>query len=230
MLPYLTTNEPFPDPRDAFDEPNGLLAAGGDLSVDTLMRAYRSGIFPWYSEYEPILWWSPSPRGVMVVGDFTPSKSLRKFIRKTPFKLSKNKAFEQVVEYCASVPRGGDGTWITPEMMLAYCDLHRAGFAHSIEVWNENELVGGLYGVGVGQVFCGESMFHRATNASKLAFYGLNQLLAMHNVKLIDCQMQNSHLESLGVQEMPRETFLSHLTVLSKQAPSAGCWDSDYFL
>lgn len=229
MLPYLTPHQTFPDPRDALDEPNGLLAAGADLSVDTLLRAYRSGIFPWYSEYEPILWWSPSPRGVLMVGDFKPSKSLRKFIRNTAFKLSKNLAFDQVVLHCASVPRGGDGTWITSEMIEAYCQLHRAGFAHSIEVWDGSALVGGLYGVSVGQMFCGESMFHKATNASKFAFYGLNQLLSQHGVKMIDCQMQNSHLETLGVKEMPRSIFLSQLAVLREHEPMEGCWRPGYF-
>jgi leucyl/phenylalanyl-tRNA--protein transferase len=228
LLPYLDNFDPFPDPKLALDEPNGLLAAGANLDVKTLLRAYGQGIFPWYSEDEPILWWSPNPRGVLFLDEYQPSKSLRKFIRNTPLTVSKNCAFDKVVVACATVPRNDAGTWITQEMIDAYMRLHQAGHAHSIEVWDGERLVGGLYGVAVGRVFCGESMFHYVSNSSKLAFYALNRWLRENQFKLVDCQMQNPHLESMGVIELPRDTFLSYLSKYGGQDDSNFlCWKAE---
>lgn len=227
MLPYLDNLDEFPSPLQALDDPNGLLAVGANLRVDTLIRAYSNGIFPWYGEDEPILWWSPDPRGVLFLDEYKPSKSLIKFARRSQYHLSKNRAFEQVIMECATVPRNESGTWINPNMVAAYIALHRAGFAHSIEVWRDNTLVGGLYGVAIGQVFCGESMFHRETNCSKLAFVALNQLLSNNGYQMIDCQMQNSHLKSMGVKEMSRIDFLSHLEIYKDKAVDTQCWQPD---
>lgn len=214
----------FPAPTSALYDPNGLLAYGGDLSVERLRLAYKSGIFPWFGEGEPILWWSPDPRGVLPVEFYSPSKSLRKFIRKTAFKVSVNTAFNLVIEACATVPRGVDGVWITKQMQQAYRDLHQAGDAHSVEVWDGEQLVGGLYGVCVGAVFCGESMFHTATNASKLAFHYLVDHLTKHGIRFIDTQLQNNHLESLGVIEISRHQFLQKLDELKNNKISDDVW------
>lgn len=221
-LPQLGAHFHFPHPEQALDDPNGLLAYGGDLSVPRLVKSYQRGIFPWYSEGEPLLWWSPDPRGILFPGAFHLSKSLRKFLKKTPMRVTLNHDFEAVITACATIPRhaipGNDNnssqpnlTWITPEMQRAYKNLASVGVAHSIEVWLENQLVGGLYGVNVGQVFCGESMFHQATNASKLALYCLVRLLQPFEHSFIDCQMQTEHLASLGTQMVPRSVFLKDL-------------------
>lgn len=201
----------FPDPQLSLPEPNGLLAFGGDLSVQRLLCAYSMGIFPWFSEGEPILWWSPNPRGIMELEQFKCSKSLAKFIRKTHLTVTLNSAFVDVINACAKIPRNDSGTWITPNMVNAYISLHKAGHAHSVEVWDSHNLVGGLYGVAIGGVFCGESMFHKVTNASKLAYYHLVQHLKNIDVDFIDCQMQNPHLASLGCTEISRSQFLSRL-------------------
>lgn len=201
----------FPAPENALDEPNGLLAFGGDLSVERLLFAYSLGIFPWFSEGEPILWWSPEPRGILPLKQFICSKSLQKFIRKTPFCVTLNYAFDDVIHACAKIPRNDSGTWITKRMISAYQNLHKEGHAHSVEVWDRGQLVGGLYGVTVGQVFCGESMFHRSTNASKLAIHYLVEHLLTQGAGFIDCQMQNPHLASLGCVTVSRNEFLDKL-------------------
>ena len=201
----------FPSADAALSEPNGLLAFGGDLSVERLMLAYQNGIFPWFSEGEPILWWSPDPRGVMPLNKFRRTRSLTKLIRKQPFNVTVNTCFDQVIERCASIPRDDNGTWITLAMIAAYKRLHRHGHAHSVEVWEDDQLVGGLYGVNVGRVFCGESMFSEVSNASKVAYWYLVELLQEAGADFIDCQMQNPHLASLGCEEVSRQTFAGML-------------------
>lgn len=206
-LPKLDDSLVFPPLDHALEEPNGLLAFGGDLSVERLVLAYRDGIFPWFSEGEPILWWSPSLRGILKFNDFHISKSLSKFIKRQNFEVTINHAFNDVIDACANIPRRGEGTWITQAMIDAYKELHRGGFAHSVEVWDGEELIGGLYGVSIGRVFCGESMFSQASNASKLAFHFLVQHLVKCGAEFIDCQMQNDHLKTLGCSEVSREQF-----------------------
>jgi leucyl/phenylalanyl-tRNA--protein transferase len=201
----------FPAPENALEEPSGLLAFGGDLSVERLLFAYSHGIFPWYSEGEPILWWSPEPRGILPLEQFSCSKSLQKFIRKTQLCVTLNYAFNDVIQACANIPRDDAGTWISKKMISAYQELHQEGHAQSVEVWNNGQLVGGLYGVTVGKVFCGESMFHRTTNASKLAMYYLVKYLKALGAGFIDCQLQNPHLASLGCVTISRKEFLEKL-------------------
>lgn len=208
----------FPAVDFALIEPNGLLAFGGDLSAARLIEAYRSGIFPWFSEGDPYLWWSPDPRGVLLLDDFHISKSLQKSLRKNKFRATLNNHFLSVITECASIPRKTSGlgttgetsnlTWITDEMKDAYIQLHELGHAHSIEIWDEEELVGGLYGVAVGGVFCGESMFHTKTDASKAALYALVKYMKAHNMGFIDCQMETAHLSSLGCKEVTRDDFI----------------------
>jgi len=201
----------FPAVNTALTEPDGLLAMGGDLSPERLVNAYQQGIFPWFEEGQPILWWSPSQRMVLTPGAMHISRSLRKSYRRQNFSLSINHAFEEVIESCAE-PRGySNETWITDTMQNAYLQLHEMGFAHSIEVWQDEQLVGGLYGLYIGDIFCGESMFHTVTDASKIAFIGLQQHLANIGCKLIDCQLHNEHLASLGATEISRDTFIKQL-------------------
>ncbi|WJG11080.1 leucyl/phenylalanyl-tRNA--protein transferase [Aliiglaciecola sp. LCG003] len=216
-LPKLDHTSTFPDVENALVDPNGLLAFGGDLSVERLLSAYASGIFPWFGEGEPILWWSPDPRGVIFVDDYHPSKSLLKHIRRIKPQVSINLAFDQVIDTCAHIPRTDNGTWITAEMIQGYKNLHKSGHAHSVEVWLDNELIGGLYGVYSNSVFCGESMFSKQTNGSKIALHYLVQYLARFKVKLIDCQMQNPHLATLGCVTVARKQFLSYLKKYNKQ-------------
>lgn len=202
----------FPDPSLA-DE-GGFLAYGGDLSVERLMLAYRSGIFPWYEEGQPILWYSPNPRMVLFPSNFKVSKSFQKTLKKNKFQVTFNKAFDQVIQHCATIKRKDQGgTWITNEMKNAYIELHKLGKAISVEVWLDEVLVGGLYGVDVKEkkIFCGESMFSLVSNASKIAFHALNQYCLGQNYSLIDCQMYTPHLESLGAICVKRLTFLSFL-------------------
>ncbi len=209
---YLSDNLWFPNPNSAPSD--GLLAVGGDLSVNRLLLAYNSGIFPWFEENQPILWWSPDPRMVLFPNMFKLSKSLRKTLRDGRFKVTFNQNFESVIHNCAQIPRRGQAeTWITAEMQHAYLRLHQEGYAISIEVWEDEKLVGGLYGVDFPnrKMFCGESMFSRVSNASKVAFYYLVQYAKTRNYTLIDCQIYNSHLESLGAQEVGREFFLRSL-------------------
>lgn len=212
MIHFLDHTLYFPEPTTA--GPEGLLAVGGDLSAQRLLLAYRSGIFPWYGEGDPILWWSPDPRMVLTPEDFKPSKSLRKLIRSAEFKITQNKAFNRVIEACAEVPRPGqEGTWITQDMLSAYEELHRLGHAKSVEVWLKEELVGGLYGIDLPEygVFCGESMFTKVSNASKVGFSHLIENLKLAQYRLIDCQVYTDHLASLGAREIARDAFLSYL-------------------
>jgi len=200
-------------PPVKFAEQNGLLAIGGDLSMERLKLAYRSGIFPWYSEGEPILWYSPDPRMVLFPDELKIAKSMRQIIRSNRFRVTFNQAFEDVILNCKNIDRnnqGQDGTWITNEMLDSYVKLHKKGIAKSVEVWDGDELVGGLYGVEAGSVFCGESMFSKVSNASKVALVSLVQNKEkVYN--LIDCQVYNDHLASLGAREIPREDFISFL-------------------
>ncbi len=200
----------FPPVEMASSE--GILAFGGDLQPQRLILAYRSGIFPWYNEGEPIIWYSPDVRMVLFPEELKISKSMRRFISKNEFTLTWNKAFEQVIDQCQNSPRKDQlGTWITDEMKEAYIKLHKLGFAKSIEVWLGEELVGGLYGIDLGHMFCGESMFSKESNTSKLAFIHLVEELQKKDYKLIDCQVYNEHLESLGAREIPRREFMEML-------------------
>jgi leucyl/phenylalanyl-tRNA---protein transferase len=202
----------FPDPENALTEPNGLLAVGGDLSLERLLSAYKLGIFPWYEDGQPILWWSPDPRMVLFPDELHISKSLKKIINRKVFKVSFNQNFPAVILACANQrSKNRDGTWITDEIQQAYIHLHQAGWAHSVEVWDDNNLVGGLYGIALGKIFFGESMFNEQNNASKVAFVYLTQSLKDQNFKLIDCQVSSEHLASLGAKEIRREKFMQHL-------------------
>jgi leucyl/phenylalanyl-tRNA--protein transferase len=195
-------------------EPDGLLAIGGDLSIERLLLAYRNGIFPWY-EGEHILWWCPDPRFVLVPSELKVSKSMTQLIKRQVFQFTINKAFPEVIKNCKAISRRGqDGTWITEEIREAYTRLHRQGYAHSAEVWQADELVGGLYGVRMGNMFFGESMFSKVSNASKYAFISYVQQLMSEDVQLIDCQVYTEHLESLGAKMMPRQVFLQMLKKL----------------
>ena len=210
-LSYLNELINFPAPEEALAEPNGLLAVGGDLSPARLLEAYYHGIFPWFNADDPILWWSPSPRAIFVPKLDFGSKSLRKTLKNAAWKYTINHAFLDVMSGCAQPRANQQGTWITPQIQMAYYELHLQGFAHSFEVWDADRLVGGLYGIPIGNVFCGESMFHRQTNASKAAFTLLNQHLAKHDFALIDAQLINPHLVNLGAKAISRESFLSIL-------------------
>ncbi len=220
-------DQPFPAPSRALTEPDGLLAAGGNLSPRRLLHAYRQGIFPWYSDGQPILWWSPNPRLVLFPEGINLSRSLRKTLRNGPFTVTADTAFETVIDACAA-PRGPEeGTWITPEMRRAYCRLHRLGHAHSIETWQHGQLVGGLYGVAVGRVFYGESMFSGASNASKVALAVLAIQLRRWHFAVIDCQVRTDHLLSLGAVDIPRETFLQLLNRYCPLPGRPGAWHLD---
>jgi leucyl/phenylalanyl-tRNA--protein transferase len=195
-------------------EPDGLLAIGGDLSTERLLLAYRNGIFPWY-EGDHILWWCPDPRFALIPSELKVSKSMQQLIKRETFKFTIDRAFTEVISHCKTVPRRGqDGTWITEDVREAYTRLHKAGYAHSAEVWQGNELVGGLYGVRLGQVFFGESMFSKVSNASKYAFISYVQHLKTDDGQLIDCQVYTAHLESLGARMMPRQVFVQMLKKL----------------
>lgn len=209
--PYFLTEElQFPPVNHANSE--GLLAIGGDLSPERLLLAYRSGIFPWFNEDSPILWWSPDPRMVLYPHKIKISKSMRKVLRDGKFRLTKNTCFETVIERCSQIERPGqEGTWITRDMQKAYIELHNRGHAHSYEVWENDRLVGGLYGIDIGDVFCGESMFSTVSNASKFAFIKLAQELKSKKYALIDCQMYTEHLASLGAVRIPRKDFLKRI-------------------
>lgn len=217
---FLDDSLSFPDVYSS--DRYGLLAIGGDLSPERLKLAYQSGIFPWYNEGDPILWWAPESRMVLFPNELKVSKSMRSLFRKQTFSISCNTAFDEVIEACSSIPRDGqDGTWINDEMIAAYKELHRQGIAKSVEVWKGESLVGGLYGIDLGHVFCGESMFSRVSNASKAAFIFLAEKLASEGYLLLDCQIHNDHLESLGAREIPKEMFMSVL----KSAPSSRLHD-----
>lgn len=210
----------FPDVETAWQEPNGILAAGGDLSTPRLVNAYCHGIFPWYNEGEPILWWSPEPRCVLIPSALKISKSLKKTLNKKLFKVTYNRCFDDVISACAEpreeLSKNESGTWISTEMRQAYNNLNQAGYAHSVECWQDNVLVGGLYGLAIGKVFFGESMFSRVNDASKVAFAELCQQLIQKDFKLIDGQVYSPHLKTLGFELMPRAEFITLLNRLTK--------------
>ena len=213
MIPWLHADDPFPPLHRASREYNGLLAAGGDLSVPRLLAAYRRGIFPWFNPDEPILWWSPDPRMVLVPGEFKLSRSLKKRLARADYVVRVDTAFARVMRECAAPREGAGGTWISETMIAAYTALHEAGHAHSIETWIDEKLVGGLYGVAIGRVFFGESMFTRQTDASKIALAHLAGWLREHAFGVIDCQMNTPHLASLGAREISRGEFSELLDV-----------------
>ena len=211
-VPYLNPDViAFPDVKNALTDPNGLLAAGGDLSESWLIAAYRRGIFPWYEDGQPILWWSPDPRLSLVPEQFRMSRSLRKLVKKKIYRVSFNQDFIGVIKGCRTNIRKSQGTWITNEMVNAYTELYHSGIAHSVEVWSSKKLVGGLYGVSLGKIFFGESMFSEVDNASKIALLYLTVHLKEWGYKLIDCQVDSDHLESLGASRIPRSQFLDIL-------------------
>ncbi|BDF94576.1 MULTISPECIES: leucyl/phenylalanyl-tRNA--protein transferase [Pseudoalteromonas] len=214
----------FPHPELALDEPDGLLAIGGCLSLPRLKSAYSQGIFPWFSDYEPIMWWSPTERGIIELDDFHISKSLRKHLRKFPVKVTVNTAFDEVIESCQQQRIDVEGTWITDDMLDAYKQAHIDGLAHSVEIWRNDQLVGGLYGLMQTGVFCGESMFHHQTNCSKLAMWALVNWLKRHQAHFIDCQLENPYLLSLGEKVLPRSEFLTKLKEAEKFIIPASMW------
>lgn len=214
----------FPSPHRALREPNGLLAIGGDLSPPRLLQAYHNGIFPWYGAHQPILWWSPDPRGILEPSSLHLSRSLQKRLRRQDVEVWINREFMTVVRGCAAPRRDCYETWITDELMASYEQLHASGDAHSVEVWQAGELIGGLYGISVGRLFCGESMFSRRRDASKIALVALCRHFAHCGGELIDCQMQTEHLLSLGAQEWPRARFLEQLHRLRTQRVTPECW------
>jgi len=228
MIPWLARSAPFPPVESALRRPNGLLAAGGDLSPERLLDAYSHGIFPWYSEGEPILWWSPDPRMVLVPADVRLSHSLRKRLKRPDYDVRLDTSFGDVIAACAEQPRRGqDGTWITPEMQRAYARLHRLGHAHSVETYIDGGLAGGLYGVALGRAFFGESMFSRVTDASKIALAHLARYLEHLEFAVIDCQMATAHLASLGAREIPRGRFVKDLQNWMRSGPAPGRWPAD---
>ena len=227
MITFLHGNTPFPPVEQALKTPNGLLAAGGCLTPEHLLDAYRKGIFPWFNAGEPILWWSPDPRMVLLPEEFKISRALRKTLRNNIYEIRTDTAFEQVMRACAA-PRGGQaGTWIHEEMIAAYAELHRMGHAHSVEAWREGGLVGGLYGIGIGRMFYGESMFSRSTDASKVALAHLATQLRRWNFGMIDCQMNTQHLASLGAREIPRTEFILRLQELIRYPDISSPWNFD---
>lgn len=224
MLTWLARDElSFPPLERALREPNGLLAAGGDLSLPRLLAAYRHGCFPWYQQGQPVLWWSPDPRMVLRPDQLHVSRSLAKRLRQQPFRVTFDQAFERVIAACAAPRAYTDGTWITADMQAAYRALHAEGIAHSVEVWQDDQLVGGLYGLAMGQLFFGESMFSRASDASKIGFATLVGKLREWGFVLIDCQMHTGHLERLGAAPIPRSAFASYLEQYI-QDPRQSAW------
>lgn len=226
MALYLLSEElVFPSPRHANSD--GLLAVGGDLSTDRLLLAYRMGIFPWYSEGDPVLWWSPDPRLVLFPEDFHISRSLKKVIDKGTFHITFDAAFGRVISECSAHRQNGVGTWIVPDMITAYTRLHEAGYAHSVEAWQGGELVGGLYGVSLGRSFFGESMFARVANASKVALATLMDYIRIRDFDLVDCQVSSEHLMRLGAKEVPRDVFLAILEKSMNVPTLSGKWVAD---
>jgi len=226
VLTWLGRSNAFPPVERALKEPNGLLAAGGDLSMERLLSAYRSGIFPWFSAADPILWWSPDPRMVLFCAELKVSRSLGKNLRNKGYAVRVDSAFARVLEHCAGPRKGAAGTWLGAEMRAAYLALHRAGYAHSFETWRGDDLVGGLYGVALGRMFFGESMFSHATDASKVALVELVHELKRREFPLIDCQVRTPLLASLGGREIPRRSFLRHVAALVNYAQPRGKWSS----
>ena len=224
MIPWLERNSPFPSAERALRHPNGLLAAGADLSPGRLLLAYRNGIFPWYSEGEPLLWWSPDPRMVLHTDGLKISRSLAKSIRNRGYETRLDSAFAEVLDGCAGPRRDQPGTWLGDDMRAAYLRLHRLGYAHSFETWRDGALVGGLYGMAIGRMFYGESMFSRATDASKVALAALACELRSRGFPMIDCQMNTRHLETLGAREIKRAEFLRAVAALVNYDEPPGRW------
>jgi leucyl/phenylalanyl-tRNA--protein transferase len=226
-IPWLGRRDPFPPVEQALDEPNGLLAAGGDLSPDRLLDAYSRGIFPWFNDEDPVLWWSPDPRMVLFPRDLHISRSLQRVIRSGGFSVTLDRAFTAVVSGCAAPRANQPGTWITDDMRVAYSRLAELGYAHSVEVREDEELVGGLYGVAMGRVFYGESMFSRRSNASKVALAYLARQLERWKFVVIDCQMATGHLASLGAREIPRAEFLRGVRAGTVEPGIPAPWELD---
>ena len=224
MLTWLERGDAFPPVEQALKDPNGLLCAGGDLSAERLIEAYRRGVFPWYSGDEPILWWSPDPRMVLFCDELKVSRSLAKNIRNKGFEVRLDSAFPRVIKACSEPRKGEGGTWLSPAMQAAYGALHRLGHAHSVETWQGGRLVGGLYGVAIGRMFYGESMFSRVTDASKVALAALVGELRARGFPLIDCQQNTPLLASLGAREIPRRQFLRRITALVNYPEPMGKW------
>lgn len=224
MITWLRADSAFPPIDAALEEPNGLLAAGGDLSPARILAAYRRGIFPWFGAGQPILWWSPDPRMVLYVEEFHASHSLKKRVKRGDFEVRLDTAFDDVIEQCAQTPRDGQlGTWITPAVMDAYRELHAEGFGHSVEAWQDGELVGGLYGLAIDHMFFGESMFAHESDASKVALTGLIDLLRGLDVPLVDCQQETAHLATFGARPISRRRFAAHLSdLIHSTEPPAG--------
>ncbi|MFY9333563.1 MAG: leucyl/phenylalanyl-tRNA--protein transferase [Porticoccaceae bacterium] len=224
-LPLLDRDEPeFPDPRWALSEPDGLLAVGGNLAETTLLQAYDRGIFPWYQTPDPILWWSPSIRCVIEPAQFHCSKSLRKVLRRNDYSVTTNRAFERVIAHCSDPRDAAGGTWISADIIQAYTALHHAGGAHSVEVWRDDDLIGGVYGVAVGAVFCGESMFSRGDHGSKIALAHLCRWGMDAGLDLLDCQLVNPHLLTLGASAIDRSLFLQRLQLAHHSPPDWSCF------
>jgi leucyl/phenylalanyl-tRNA--protein transferase len=225
-LPLLDPDQPehFPDPSQALPEPNGLLAFGGDLSVTRLLAAYRNGIFPWFSDGEPLLWWSPDPRCIFETRDLRINRSLRRQLAGKHWRVSVDEAFAEVVQACAAPRKDGSGTWIVPAMIEAYIGLHALGHAHSVEVWEGDMLVGGIYGVAIGKLFCGESMFSRQSGGSKLALIELARLLRERGFPIIDAQVANAHTLSMGAREIPRAIYLDMVRRLASAPDPMDQW------
>jgi leucyl/phenylalanyl-tRNA---protein transferase len=230
VIPWLDADAPFPPVHRALRDPNGLLAAGGELTTVRLLDAYRQGIFPWYGEGQPVLWWSPDPRMVLAPEAMIISRSLRKRLRRRDWEVRTDTAFAAVMRACAEPRADQAGTWITGEVTDAYSALHRAGYAHSVETWIDGELAGGLYGVSIGRIFFGESMFTRASDASKLALAHLARQLERWNFGLIDCQMETAHLASLGARAIARNDFIRALSELVNYPTRTGMWRFDHDL
>ena len=227
MIPWLESSTSFPPVEQALREPDGLLAAGADLSPERLLTAYRNGIFPWYNTGQPVLWWSPDPRMVLFPAEFRVPRSLAKRLRRHDYEIRVDTAFEAVMRSCAAPRDDATGTWITPDMIAAYCTLHHLGHAHSVETWIGGELAGGLYGVALGRMFYGESMFTRAPDASKIALVHLVRRLERRRFGMIDCQMNTAHLARFGAREIPRTEFSQRLAELVNCPPSAAVWRLD---
>ena len=224
MIPWLQGDAPFPDIETALADPNGLLAAGDDLSAERLLAAYRRGIFPWFSAGQPVLWWSPAPRMVLFPAELKVSRSLAKVLRNSAYEIRFDTVFQDVMRACAAPRPGQHGTWITDDMVNAYARLHSLGYAHSVETWVEGELAGGLYGIAIGGMFYGESMFMRRRDASKIALVQLVRQLATRGFGMIDCQMRTGHLASLGGREIPRTEFSQRLAELINYPLPTGYW------
>jgi len=227
MIPFLGPTDPFPPVEDALEEPDGLLAAGATLSTRRLVDAYRRGIFPWFNEGDPILWWSPDPRAVLRPSHLHVSHSLKKRLKKQAFLVTIDQAFTRVLDGCAAPRADEAGTWLSTPMRRAYNTLHSAGLAHSIEVWMDGELAGGVYGVAIGRMFFGESMFARRTDASKIAMARLAAQLERWGFPLIDCQLETGHLASLGAETMPRVRFVAEIGRLVTEPPPVWTMDED---